>query len=202
MGNGFANRFLFMLVQRSKELPFGGELDDAAIRRLGWSLKAIQAHGRVRGRVGFTPAAAELWGSQYHDLSAAHDGLLGAITSRAEAQAVRLALIYAMLDQANAVDVLHLQAALAVQQYAFDSAAYVFGRSLGDVTADTILRALQANTGGLSRTAISNLFSNHKDREKIGQALALLLGKGLARMETRKTGGAPVEVWFATGVSK
>jgi hypothetical protein len=203
MGNGFANRFLFMLVRRSKELPFGGNVDPAEIRRIGWSLSSMRSHAKEHsGRVNFSPAAAELWEAEYHDLSAAHPGLLGSITSRSEAQTVRLALIYALLDKSDVIDVSHLRAALAVQQYAFDSAASIFGQSLGDETADTILQALKNHPEGMTRTAISNLFSNHKERDKIRVALALLLAKGLARMETVKTRGASAEIWFATEVSK
>jgi Protein of unknown function (DUF3987)/Primase C terminal 2 (PriCT-2) len=199
MGNGFANRFLFMLVRRSKELPFGGNVDAAEIRRIGWSLCSIRVYAQeCSGRINFSPDAAQLWEAEYHDLSTAHSGLLGSITARSEAQTVRLALVYALLDKSDVIDVPHLRAALAVQQYAFDSAGYIFGQSLGDETADTILQALKNHPEGMTRTAISNLFSNHKERDKIRVALALLLGKGLARMKLVKTGGAPAEVWFAT----
>ena len=34
MANGFANRFLFCLVRRSKLLPYGGHVDDAAMVKL------------------------------------------------------------------------------------------------------------------------------------------------------------------------
>ena len=39
---------------------------------------------------------------------AAKYGLLGAITARAEAQTIRLALVYALLDRAAQIDVIHL----------------------------------------------------------------------------------------------
>ena len=35
LGNGFANRFLYVLIRRSKELPFGGNLTDSEILHLG-----------------------------------------------------------------------------------------------------------------------------------------------------------------------
>jgi hypothetical protein len=42
LANGFANRFLFALTRRSKELPFGGTLTDSEILQLGERLKAVR----------------------------------------------------------------------------------------------------------------------------------------------------------------
>jgi len=64
--NGFANRFLFMLVKRSTVLlPFGGDaLDDIVIAVLGGRLKeAVEAAASI-GRVGWTNSAADL-GKQF-----------------------------------------------------------------------------------------------------------------------------------------
>jgi len=60
---------------------------------------------------------------------------------RAEAQVVRLALIYALLDCAREIRAEHLRAALAIWTYCEASARFIWGDSLGDPTADEILRA-------------------------------------------------------------
>jgi len=57
MANGFANRFLFALIKRSKELPFGGDLTDIQILHLGDQLKGIIGAAQGVGRVVFTDAA-------------------------------------------------------------------------------------------------------------------------------------------------
>jgi hypothetical protein len=69
------------------------------------------------------------------------------VTARSEAQVIRLALIYALLDQSTEIRAEHLMAGLAVWNYAASSAAYVFGDSLGDPDADEILRALWGAPG-------------------------------------------------------
>jgi hypothetical protein len=123
---------------------------------------------------------------------------LGAVTARAEAQTIRLALIFALLDCAEQIDVNHLRAALAVWEFCEASAAHIFGDSLGDPTADEILRALhQAGRDGMTRTAIRDLFGRHRTADRIGAALALLMTKGRARFVAGTTGGRPVETWFA-----
>jgi hypothetical protein len=196
--NGFANRFLFMLVKRSKVLPFGGHtLKDEVIVDLGDRLKAAIAAASSIGRVRWTEAGANAWKAIYEHLSTGQPGLLGAVTSRAEAQCIRLALIYALLDGATDIDRPHIEAALAVWEYAEASAAHIFGASLGDSVADEILRALQHTPEGMSRTAIRDLFGRNRSGDRIGAALALLASRGKARMEIRSTGGRPTEIWLA-----
>ena len=144
------------------------------------------------------PAKAE-WARVYSALSADQPGLLGAITARAEAQVIRLAMIYAVLDNSTCLDLVHLRAALAVWEYCEASAAHIFGGALGDHVADEIWRALQqAGRDGMTRTAIRDLFGRHRSGDRIGAALALLMNKRRARAEVKDTGGRPTEVWFAS----
>jgi hypothetical protein len=199
MGNGFANRFLFVLVRRSKELPFGGNLTDSEILHLGEQIKTAVDKAKMVGRRELSTRARAKWAEIYHALSAAQPGLLGATTARAEAQTIRLALIYALLDGADQIDLPHLEAALAVWEYCEASAAHIFGSLLGDPLADEILQALQARPEGMTRTEISNLFSRNQSSGRIGAALQLLTTKGRAHAEEKKTDGRPVEVWHASG---
>jgi hypothetical protein len=198
LANGFANRFLFALVQRSKELPFGGDLTNNKILHLGKRLKTIIDKAKPIGHVRMTDAARARWVSIYHDLSEGKPGLLGAVIARAEAQVVRLALVYTLLDGVDQIDLPHLEAALAVWEYCEASAAYIFGSAIGDPVADEILRALQqAGADGMTRTAIRDIFGRNKSGDRIGAALQLLRTKDRARVETSATSGRPVETWLA-----
>jgi hypothetical protein len=128
MASGFANRFIYALVKRSKELPDGGNLSDDEITRLGTLIKDAADAAKNYGRVRMTDEARDLWHGIYKDLSAGQPGLLGAITGRAEAQVIRLALIYALLDSSNQISLSHLKAAVAVWEYCEASAARIFGK--------------------------------------------------------------------------
>jgi hypothetical protein len=172
-----------------------GERD---ILHLGERLKEVIEKTTTLGRVLMTDAAKTEWKAVYSELSAAQSGLLGAVTARAEAQTVRLALIYALLDGKGEIDEPHLRAALAVWEYCEASAAHIFGNALGDPIADEILRALQQTGGdGMTRTAIRDLFGRNKSGDRIGAALALLVTKGRARMVCEGLAGRPTERWFA-----
>jgi hypothetical protein len=199
IANGLINRFMFCCVRRSKELPRGGfilpeRLEEHAVK-LG---KAIRAASGLRGAIDWTDEAGELWDANYHELTAEVPGRLGQATSRAEAQVLRTALIYAVLDGRSLVDVEHLEAALAVWSYAAASAAYVFGDSTGDTVADRILRALRLSAAGLTRTQIRELVGGRAPEQRIDVALAVLERYGLAAMTVEpETGGRPAERWTA-----
>lgn len=198
--NGFANRFLFVAVRRSKCLPHGGSLDQAETLVLAERMKEVVNFARRVGRVEMTEAARQLWESIYPHLSGEQPGLLGAVTARAEAQAIRLAMVYALLDRQDRIDAQHLKAALAVWEYCDASAARVFGTLLGDPVADEILMALRkAGSVGMTRTLIRDLLGKHKTADRINAALALLACKGLARWSSASTGGRPAETWYSTG---
>ena len=142
---------------------------------------------RAPGASGMTDAALRVWEEVYPELSAERSGLIGAVIARAEAQCIRLALIFALLDQRDAIDTVHLNAAIATWAYCEQSAIRIFGDSLGDPIADEILRALRRMPDGMTRSAISNLFSRNARADQIGAALAALLASGRAKFEVRQT---------------
>ena len=133
----------------------------------------------------------------YSTLTAEREGLFGAITARGAPQVIRLALIYALLDRAREIDVVHVKAAVAVWNYCDASARHIFGDTIGDDVADTILRALKASGEGLSRTTLGELFGGHLGKRRLDVALKLLVEKGRAYPRTLPTKGRTTEVWLA-----
>ncbi len=199
LANGFGNRFLFILGRRSKKLPFGGDLSEAVIEELGERVKRVINIMKNAGRVSMTAEARDKWMEMYDRLSEGQGGLLGAVTARSEAQVIRLALVHALLDGCAAIDVMHLQAAAALWDYAEASAAYVFGAMLGDAVADTIMQALRNTSGGLSRVQISALFGRHQTSARINAALNLLQNSGAAVPVKKQTNGRNSEIWVSRG---
>jgi len=198
MANGYANRFLFAVVKRSNVLPFGGVLGEEAIYELGRQTAETIDAARNISQVTMTSAAKENWRKVYPLLSEGEPGLLGAMIGRAEAQVIRLALIYALFDRRAEIDFGHLQAAIAVWEFCESSVRYIFGDALGDPIADEILRQLRAAKDGLTRTQVRDLFGRHRTADRIGLALSTLERSGKAKMVQRDSGGRPTEVWVAT----
>lgn len=195
LGNGFGNRFLWICAKRSKSLPEGGKLDENDLLPLIQKLAATIKWARKIKKTRRSAKARSLWAGVYPELSQGSAGLLGAVTSRAEAQVTRLALIYALLDRSSVIRTSHLRAALALWDYVEASARFIFGDSLGDPIADEILRALRVNPSGLTRTEISNLFGGHRKGADISRALVVLVQSGLASCRSELTGGRPDERW-------
>jgi hypothetical protein len=178
-------------------LPFGGgQIPDHVLASLAGRSARAAEKARTLGEIRMTAQARETWERVYATLSEGHTGLLGAVTARAEAQCLRLALIYALMDNADAIDQAHLLAAIALWERAEASARFIFGSALGDPIADEILRALRvAGAAGLTRTGIRDLFKRHEKAERIGAALDLLTRRNLVRRESVATDGRPTEVW-------
>ena len=196
--NGFANRFLWLMVRRSKELPFGGDWSKVDTEALVERLCSALEFGSAQVEITWGESARGIWKRVYGPLSEGKPGLFGAVVGRAEAQVMRLAALYAVMDESYEIGREHLLAALALWDYAEKSARYIFGNATGDPVADQILEALRAaGEGGMTRTEISNLFRRNKSAERIAQALSMLLKAGLVRWEQEGTGGRKARRWFA-----
>ena len=199
--NGFANRFLWIFTKRSKFLAEGGNLPESSLNSLVSSLAKAVSFARTITEIKRDEEARCLWIDVYPQLSSGHAGLFGSVTSRAEAQTMRLAMLYALLDCSSQIRREHLEAALALWQYAEDSARYIFGSATGDKLADEIFAALQGTgESGLTRTDISGLFKRNRSASEINRALRLLFETGKAQMKHEMADGAkrPTERWTVT----
>jgi hypothetical protein len=202
--NGFANRFLWVCSKRSKCLPDGGALDQVDRSALTRRLQDAANLARTINLMERDSDARAIWHQVYPGLSEGKPGLLGAVTSRGEAQVLRLSCLYALLDGSASVRAVHLMAALAVWQYCENSARFIFGDALGDGTADEILRELRNHPEGMTRNEIREHFSRNKSAAEIARAVGALQEYGLARMvrgPEQEGQARPTERWFAvTGV--
>jgi hypothetical protein len=118
------------------------------------------------------------------------------VTGRAEAQVVRLACVYALMDSSVTIELEHLKAALAVWDYAEGSARYIFGDATGDAVADRIEEMLSGASEGLTRAQIRDAFGRNIRSERIRAALELLERHGRVSKVIEQTGGRPAERWF------
>lgn len=199
--NGFANRFLWVCSKRSKSLPDGGKLADVNFNQLANQLTSAVDHAKKMTEMKRNEGAADLWRAVYDDLSTGQPGLLGAVTARAEAQVMRLAMLYALLDCEEMIGEAHLRAGLAVWRYAEQSARYIFGDAMGDPIADSIIAALQeAGEDGLTRSQLWELSKRNASASALNRALASLLesGRAISRKDDQPDGakGRPAERWI------
>lgn len=195
--NGFGNRFAWVAVKRSKELPFPSSPDQDAMAALARRIGRAIRDGRSMGALQLTTPARNAWESIYSDLSADRPGLAGALLGRAEAQVMRLAALYALLDGQSLLDVPHLEAACALWGYIEASTVLVFGDSTGDAVSDTILRGVREAEDGLNDTQINSLFHRHQSALRLERAKTTLQTAGLIHPLTVETSGRPQRLWKA-----
>ena len=202
--NGFANRCLWTVVERSQCLPEGGSLGAHELSAVAGELRRALDWAGSGTEILFRrdPAARTLWQECYPALSQVHPGLYGAATSRAEAQVLRLSAIYAALDSTSVIGLPHLQAALAVWDYCSEGTSFLFGQSTGNPTADRIHEAIDASPDGfLTRKQIGALFHGHLGSRHIDAALELLMSLGATSRHQAPTCGRPSTLWTAASIS-
>jgi hypothetical protein len=198
LANGFMNRFVVLACRRARLLPEGGDPDPLAGTGLDRHLAEALEQARSAGPMRFSIEARVIWWETYARLSEPSSGLAGALCARGEAHVVRLALIYALLDCHRTIDAVHLDAALAVWNYACASAEWALEAASGDPLAEQIHAALAASADGLTRTQIRDLFHRNQPASAIDQALGLLAEAGRARRQRVTTAGRPADSWMAT----
>lgn len=181
ISNGLANRCLWIHADRSKLLPEGGGTPDT--RSLIESLRVAVRAARARGEVQRDIEARDLWHEMYAQLSEPPPGRMGEILSRAEAQVMRIALLLALLDEAEFIGKRHLVAALEFWNYSEASAAHIFAETFANPKAAKIWEAL--GNGSLTMTKVHELFGRNASKPEIDAALA-----ELAPMIVIETGGA------------
>lgn len=201
--SGTGNRFLWMLVTRSKVLPHGGRMLDLSSH--GVQLKSALAAGRNIGRMERNEAADRLW-EQFYYQNAEVDlpGLAGAIVARGEAQALRLSMIYALLDGQSTITERHLAAAIAVWRYCSESAAIIFGNAAVDPFKQKVLDLLKSARQGLTRTDLHAATGRNRKAAEFLRVLADLRdeGKIFATKEPTAQPGRPSERWHIVTPTK
>lgn len=182
--NGFANRFLWVFVERTKLKPFGG-------RDIDWSHEQAQLRAAVKfaseqKRIFMTEAARRMWSRNYRELSKDRDGIVGGVTSRSEAQVIRLALLFAMLDRKDHIWSCHLQAARTVWDYCLRSVSYIFGES-GLITDEQRRMLDEVKQGPTSQADFYRLFNCNRPSGLIKADIEALEAKGLfAKVQDEK----------------
>lgn len=195
--NGFGNRILWVYAERSKLLPGGNRIPPEILKPYARQLRRAIAKAQQLGEMRRTGSAEEAWTEWYRREGARRlGGPLGDVTSRREAQCIRLQLIFAVLDEQRRIGAEHVHAAAHVLRYCEASAAYVFGDSTGDRRADKVLAALRATPGRmLPRSDIRAHVLGGGSRLELDAIRDRLVSALRISVETRRSGGRPGELW-------
>jgi Protein of unknown function (DUF3987) len=196
--NGYLNRILIIACRRQRLLPEGGHHDPLQHTGLTRPLAATLKHAQNAGQIRLAPDARERWHDAYRQLARPLPDMLGQITARAEAHTIRLALIYTLADGHKQIRPQHLDAALALHNYAARSADWALKGATGQPLAEQIHAALRSNPAGLTRSQISDTLKHNQPTGQIDNALHALQTAGRATVTQIPTRGRPAQLWTAT----
>ena len=195
--DGLGNRFLWLLVRRTKLVALP-PLPDRLVRPHVADLALAVDFARRPGQVTMAPDVVERWTDWYASRTP-RLGLLGVLTARAEAQVARLAMVYALADRSAVIGEEHLEAAIAFWDFAERSAAAIFGESTGSRHADVLLRWLRAGDEyGWKEAKLALGLRTAADLEEV---VELLTSADLAEVVERPhpTGGRAVRIIRSKG---
>ncbi len=196
------NRFLLLGCRRVRLLPEGGDPDPLKRTGLNRRLQTTLNSARHAGQIRLSTTARQTWADAYQQLAEPQPGIAGAISARAEAHTIRLALIYALLDNTQQIQPVHLTAALALWNYAQRSASWALERTSGDPLAYQIHAALTHQLpGGLTRTQLRDLLHRNPTTTQLDHALNMLAADGKITSQRVLTAGRPAELWTAAAQS-
>lgn len=193
--NGFANRFLWLCVRRMRKLPFGGEVDEAAIGEIHKRLESNVSAARKLGRIRWAKATRSLW-AEWYTSQPEHAGLTGALNARSEAHCLRLSMMHAALEGSQEIQPGHLKAAIALVRYSEDSVRYLFQNRSGDALADKIMLLLQeAESRKMTRTELSKALGRNYSSERIDGAILMIQHRLTTLSEVSRRSGKPTIIY-------
>jgi hypothetical protein len=195
LANGWLNRFAFARSQLVRLLPFGGRINRTAVEKIAAkiqdALTALAAHdlGRVYSLNEHSPAG-ELWAPWYREVRFG-TGSVPSLTRRQHVHVARLALILAVLDQAEELTVEHLQAAMAWSAFSVATAERLFGHGATGRAGMLLAAIREAGEEGLDGRDQHALFNRHATADELAALRSQLEGDHLIHSFTVSSGGRP-----------
>lgn len=189
---GSMNRFLWVLSERARLLPHGGDLDD--LGTVPQRIADVVTFARTVERMRRTAEADRLWERVYGELTTATGSdLLAAVLSRGEAQTLRLSMLMALAAGRDVIEAEDLAAALDLWRYSAASARAIFER-VQDPLFTKIVEAIRAEPG-ITRSKLHKRVGWRLPSSDLVQVLGRVRASGQARPETVQTGGKAAETW-------
>ena len=190
---GSMNRFLWVLSQRARLLPFGGDLDD--LGTVPQRIADVITFARTVGRMWRSAEADRLWASVYGELTTATGSdLVAAVLSRGEAQTLRLSMLLALAAGRNVIEAEDLAAALDLWRYSAASARAIFA-GVHDQLFNRIVDMIRAEPG-ITRSQLHQRLGWKLGSAQLVEALGRVRASGEATVEMVQTKGRPSEKWF------
>lgn len=195
LAGGSMNRILAFAAERSKKLPFGGNMEESEMRSLAGRIVKIVNRGKKVTSIPMTPEAAKLWVKMYDEITEIIESgdRMEDWAGRAHPYCMRLAAIYALTSTPEGRDVRitpdDLKAALGVIKYSIESIKWANDSKEVVVTsrlAKRVLKYLEEN-GVMTPTLLGAKLGGREPAATVAAAVAEI--GGLKFRNDKVTGG-------------
>ena len=184
--NGLFNRILWVYSERSRLLPSGGNFKTQDIKDEIIELIRGVEFASQRRSIRRDEKAEARWRDFYFDFAeqVKDDNYFNKIVSRGDAQTMRLSLLFAALDCSPVIRVDHINAAIAVWNYCFESARWAFCNTRFTPKAQRIYDFLDLRPSGQATLSIlsTELFKGHTPAAGIREAIDELQNSQVVRI--------------------
>lgn len=200
LAGGTINRFLPVFSERPHLLAH--EPPRADLTDLGTLIGARISDARQLDEISRERATNHLWTEAYAALAEDEpDGPLGSVLARGPAYVMRLALVYALADGSGSIAAEHLLAALAVWDYAAQTARLLFADTVAKTNRDKLAAFIRAAPDGRTRSDITTkCFTGNVAGAEIDALISELTADELIEMTTLKPArGRPTVLCRWTG---
>ncbi len=191
--NGFANRYIFIWMERAKLLP-RGSMEHINFNEVVTELHTAIKTSRGAGELRRDEETEELWAEEYKRLSTRGDSMIDALLSRAEAHVMRLSLLYALLEGSKEIRKEHLKAALAVWDYSEASVHYVFENAV-DSEEQKIRQKLEQKGPLTTFEILVQVFNSHKSTKEVAEKMEALEQRRIVRCCQKEFKTKAVPAW-------
>ena len=198
LSGGSVNRLVICLSRRSRLHSRMGNIPDDVLNKAAELFKRAQQKAQNRSRIEFAGEFWPKWETAYRELNRDRlDSWATDATARGVTQVLRLALIYALFDGADKIGGGHLDAALALWDYAEHSARWLFSTHELEVQRETVggLAAFIRDGGSAGRTR-TEIYRDHFKRNRkaaeISAELTPLVHDGVVTEIKDDTGARPI----------
>lgn len=184
--NGYGNRFLMVESLRTRVMSMPtqppGHLLNPIVRSLSTAVQDVSDYGSVQ--LTLSAAAARLWDLSYQGLANLSEGEddCSALCGRARPMALRLAMIYALLDRHTTIEAAHLKAAIALVYYSAATTAKYFGKALSK-DEERLRAALTKCNSPASLTEITRALGNNHKAHNIRNTILSLSRKRIVDVD-------------------
>lgn len=195
IANGLGNRLIYIKAENDKVLPDPPQLNVEVKQYFAKQIKISIEKAKAKTLLVFDSDAQKIWNDYYNAINHSDCSIVGTLTAREEPQVRRLAMIIALFNGKNEIDVSSLDFAIAIYKYTIKTLREIYGDTTGDPLTDKIYDLLKSSPDGLSRSFLSDSLSRNYPKSNLDRSLRLLVSQQLIRQAKQSTNGRPLEIY-------